>query len=198
RHPHRDHDGRRRPPRRRMAPRPRRAHAGPVGRWPRAARRAARRGALPGPHARLRHGRQPIGGGDRDARAVPRGRRRRAVRLSASRDARALREPDAPSRRLIDEAVTRSAYPGGASGGGAPLSQCQRDKERAMRDEVDQILIESLLVGAAEALTETATELLELRRGWVEHDAPPHAVEWLDDLVARLGWWSGRLAAAAE
>jgi len=67
-----------------------------------------------------------------------------------------------------------------------------------MRDEVDQILIESLLVGAAEALTETATELLELRRGWVEHDAPPHAVEWLDDLVARLGWWSGRLAAAAE
>lgn len=67
-----------------------------------------------------------------------------------------------------------------------------------MRDEVDQILMESLILGAAEALNETASELLELRHGWVEHGAPPRAVEWLDDLVARLGRWGGRLTAARD
>lgn len=67
-----------------------------------------------------------------------------------------------------------------------------------MRDEVDELLIASLIMGAAEALDETANELLELRRGWVAHGAPPHAIEWLDDLVARLGWWGGRLAAAGD
>lgn len=66
-----------------------------------------------------------------------------------------------------------------------------------MSTEVDLILMESLAVGASEALGELAEELLDLRRGWVSHGADPNAVAWLDAVIARAGWWSGRLAAAS-
>ena len=66
-----------------------------------------------------------------------------------------------------------------------------------MSTEVDLILLESLAVGASEGLAELAEELLDLRRGWVSHGADPNAVEWLDGVIAKAGWWSGRLLAAA-
>lgn len=66
-----------------------------------------------------------------------------------------------------------------------------------MSTEVDLILMESLAVGASEALGELAEELLELRRGWISHGADPDAVAWLDGVIAKAGWWSGRLAAAS-
>ncbi len=66
-----------------------------------------------------------------------------------------------------------------------------------MRNEVDAILMESLLLGASSALKELADELGDLRRGWVAHGADPQAVEWLDGVIAKVGWWGGRLAAAA-
>ncbi len=66
-----------------------------------------------------------------------------------------------------------------------------------MRNEVDAILMESLLVGASSALKELANELGDLRRGWVAHGADPQAVEWLDGVVAKAGWWGDRLAAAS-
>lgn len=67
-----------------------------------------------------------------------------------------------------------------------------------MSTEVDLILLESLAVGASEALGELAGELLDLRHGWVSHCADPDAVAWLDGVIAKAGWWSGRLAAAAR
>ena len=66
-----------------------------------------------------------------------------------------------------------------------------------MSTEVDLILMESLVVGASEALDDLAAELLDLRRGWVRHEADAQAVEWLDGVIAKAGWWSGRLAAAS-
>jgi hypothetical protein len=66
-----------------------------------------------------------------------------------------------------------------------------------MRNEVDAILTESLLIGASSALKELADELIDLRRGWVTHGADPEAVEWLDGVIVKTDWWGGRLAAAA-
>ncbi len=66
-----------------------------------------------------------------------------------------------------------------------------------MQNEVDAILTESLLIGASSALKELADELMDLRRGWVAHGADLQAVEWLEGVVAKAGWWGGRLAAAA-
>ena len=66
-----------------------------------------------------------------------------------------------------------------------------------MSIEVDLIVIESLAAGASEALGDLASELLDLRCGWIRHRADPEAVAWLDDLIAKAGWWSGRLAAAS-
>ena len=66
-----------------------------------------------------------------------------------------------------------------------------------MSTEVDLILMESLAVGASEALGDLAEELLGVRRGWVSHGADPNAVAWLDGVIAKAGWWSGRLAAAS-
>lgn len=66
-----------------------------------------------------------------------------------------------------------------------------------MSTEVDLILMESLVVGASEALGDLAEELLDLRRGWILHGADPQAVAWLDGVIAKAGWWSGRLAAAS-
>ena len=67
-----------------------------------------------------------------------------------------------------------------------------------MRDEVDVILMESVMLGAAEALDDLADELIELRRGWIANSAEPSAVEWLDGLISKSGWWRGRLAAASS
>jgi hypothetical protein len=66
-----------------------------------------------------------------------------------------------------------------------------------MRDEVDVILMESVMLGAAAALDDLADELIELRRGWVSNSADPSAVEWLDSLISKSGWWRGRLVAAS-
>ena len=66
-----------------------------------------------------------------------------------------------------------------------------------MSTEVDLIMMESLAVGASEALRDVAEELLDLRRGWISHGADPEAVAWLDGVIAKAGWWSGRLAATA-
>ena len=66
-----------------------------------------------------------------------------------------------------------------------------------MSTEVDLILMECLVVGASEALDGLAEDLLELRRGWVSHAADPQAVAWLDGVIAKAGWWSGRLASAS-
>jgi hypothetical protein len=67
-----------------------------------------------------------------------------------------------------------------------------------MRNEVDAILMEALLIGASSALQELVDELGELRRGWVIHGADPQAVEWLDGVIAKAGWWGGRLAAGSS
>jgi hypothetical protein len=64
-----------------------------------------------------------------------------------------------------------------------------------MQNEVDAILTESLLIGASGALRDLAAELIDLRRGWVANCADPHAVEWLDGVIAKAGWWCGRLGA---
>ena len=66
-----------------------------------------------------------------------------------------------------------------------------------MSTEVDLILMESLVLGASEALGDVAEDLLELRHGWVTHGANPDAVAWLDGVIEKTGWWSGRLAAAS-
>lgn len=66
-----------------------------------------------------------------------------------------------------------------------------------MRNEVDAILMESLLLGASSALQELVDELVDLRQGWVTHGADPRAVQWLDGVVAKAGWWGGRLAAGS-
>jgi hypothetical protein len=66
-----------------------------------------------------------------------------------------------------------------------------------MFTEIDLILLESLVVGASEALGDLAEELLDLRCGWVGEGADPKAIVWLDGVIAKAGWWSGRLAAAA-
>ena len=66
-----------------------------------------------------------------------------------------------------------------------------------MSTEVDLILLESLAVAASEALGELADELLDLRSGWVSHGADFDAVAWLDGVIAKAGWWSGRLATAS-
>ena len=67
-----------------------------------------------------------------------------------------------------------------------------------MRNEVDVILMESVMQGAGAALDDLAHELIELRRGWVANRADPSAVEWLDALISKAGWWRGRLAAASS
>jgi hypothetical protein len=67
-----------------------------------------------------------------------------------------------------------------------------------MRNEVDAILTESLLLGASSALKELAAELGGLRQGWVAHGADPQAVRWLDGVIAKAEWWTGRLAAASS
>ncbi len=66
-----------------------------------------------------------------------------------------------------------------------------------MQNEVDAILMESVLLGASSALKELAEELADLRRGWVAHGADPQAVEWLDGVIAKADWWGGRLAAGS-
>jgi hypothetical protein len=63
-----------------------------------------------------------------------------------------------------------------------------------MRDQLDVLLVESLLLGASEALEDLADDLIDLRHGWVTHGAAAEAVEWLDGLIAKVGWWAGRLA----
>lgn len=67
-----------------------------------------------------------------------------------------------------------------------------------MRDDVDEIVTESLMLGACHAFRDMAEELLELRRGWITHGASRDAVDWLDGLIAKAGWWSGRLAAGCD
>lgn len=67
-----------------------------------------------------------------------------------------------------------------------------------MPSEIDLVLMESLVLGGANALDEIAEELLQLRHGWVANGAVPSAVEWLDGLISKAGWWSGRLAAGSE
>lgn len=67
-----------------------------------------------------------------------------------------------------------------------------------MRNEVDAILTESLLLGASSALQELVDELVDLRRGWAAHGADPQAVEWLDGVIANASWWGGRLAAGSS
>lgn len=62
-----------------------------------------------------------------------------------------------------------------------------------MRDEIDRIIIDALLLGAAAALDEVAGELGSLRSAWAADGADPDAVAWLDDVMCRLGWWAGRL-----
>jgi hypothetical protein len=63
-----------------------------------------------------------------------------------------------------------------------------------VRDEIDCIIIDALLLGAAAALDEVADELGSLRSAWAADGADPGAVAWLDDVMYRLGWWAGRLA----
>lgn len=67
-----------------------------------------------------------------------------------------------------------------------------------MHRDIDLVLFESLVLGASEALEDIVDELLQLRHGWVDHGAAPHAVEWLDQLIAKAVWWSGRLAAGSD
>jgi hypothetical protein len=67
-----------------------------------------------------------------------------------------------------------------------------------MHPDVDLVLMESVVLGASEALDGIADELLQLRRGWVDHGAAPHAVAWLDGVIQKAGWWSGRLAATCD
>ena len=62
-----------------------------------------------------------------------------------------------------------------------------------MADDLDLLLKESLLLGAGEALDEIAHDLLELRRGWAAHGAERSAIDWLDALISKAAWWSGRI-----
>lgn len=66
-----------------------------------------------------------------------------------------------------------------------------------MASDVDVILMESLIAGAGAALEDVARDLVELRRGWTSNGADPSAVEWLDGVIAKAGWWRGRLAGDA-
>ena len=64
-----------------------------------------------------------------------------------------------------------------------------------MTNDVDLLLAESLLLGAAHALRDISEQLLELRAGWVQHRAAPEAIAWLDGLIAEAAWWCGRVEA---
>ena len=67
-----------------------------------------------------------------------------------------------------------------------------------MEGDIDRLLIESVLAGASEALDDIALELVALRDGWAAIPAQPSTLQWLDDLIAKAGWWSGRLAAVGN
>lgn len=67
-----------------------------------------------------------------------------------------------------------------------------------MASDVDLVLMESLILGAAAALDDIGGELHGLRDGWVANGADPTALAWLDALIAKAGWWNGRLTAGAD
>lgn len=67
-----------------------------------------------------------------------------------------------------------------------------------MASDIDLVLLESLILGAAAALDDIGDELIGLREGWSANGADPVALAWLDGLIAKAGWWSGRLTAGAE
>lgn len=67
-----------------------------------------------------------------------------------------------------------------------------------MGGDLDRLLAESLFLDASEALTEIGLELAAFRDGWHELGACGETVAWLDGLIARLGWWSGRLLSGSH
>ncbi|MBI2169358.1 MAG: hypothetical protein HYU28_07650 [Actinobacteria bacterium] len=66
-----------------------------------------------------------------------------------------------------------------------------------MQSELDRFLTESLLIGASEAIDDVGFELAALRDGWTAMGACDGTIGWLDGLIGKLGWWSGRLLASA-
>lgn len=65
-------------------------------------------------------------------------------------------------------------------------------------NDLDQILIASLLTDAAEGLTAVAMELASLYDGWVARGDCAEAVLWMKGLLEQLGWWAGRLECASD
>ncbi len=62
---------------------------------------------------------------------------------------------------------------------------------------VDHLLAISTLAEASESLDRIADELIGLQDSWRNTGAADSALAWLGDLIGQLGWWSGRMTAAA-
>ncbi len=63
---------------------------------------------------------------------------------------------------------------------------------------IDHLLAISTLIDASAGVDAIAEELIGLHDAWRATDASTQALAWLGGLIAQLGWWSGRMEAAAN
>lgn len=57
-----------------------------------------------------------------------------------------------------------------------------------------QSVTDHLLVDASDGIDTVTRELIGLYDHWLLTGADAPAIDWLALVIARLGWWSGRLA----
>jgi hypothetical protein len=63
--------------------------------------------------------------------------------------------------------------------------------------DVDVLALRALCCDAAAGIEGIATELIGLFDGWQANGAPPASLEWLADVIGRLGFWNGRFTSTA-
>lgn len=57
-----------------------------------------------------------------------------------------------------------------------------------------QVVTDQLLADASDGIDSVTRELIGLYDQWLLTGADAQATDWLTLVIARLGWWSGRLA----
>jgi methionine salvage enolase-phosphatase E1 len=62
---------------------------------------------------------------------------------------------------------------------------------------IDHLLAISTLAEASDSLDLIAEELIGLHESWRARGAADDSLTWLGGLIGQLGWWSGRMTAAA-